>query len=95
MSCPTKDQNDEIIVGQLVVKSQTTQIEEHLILLHCSGWVVRQPDRYMRIGDALVAISDDNKDDPLTLSDAMKDIDSKTWQQAMNLEMESMYFNQV
>ena len=25
----------------------------------------------------------------------MKDVDSKVWQQAINLEMETMYFNQV
>ena len=49
----------------------------------------------MEIRDNLVAISDDNKDDPLTLSDAMKDVDSKAWQQAMDLEMDSMYSNQV
>ena len=40
----------------------------------------------MRIGDALVAIFDDHKDDPLTLTDVMKDVDSKAWQQAMDLE---------
>ena len=81
---PTKNQNDEIFVDQPIVRSETTQIEEHLILLRRSGRVVRQPDRYMGIGDALVAISDDNKD-----------VDSKAWQQAMNLEMDYMYFNQV
>ena len=57
----TKDQNDEIIVDQPVVRSETTQIEEHLISLHRSGRVVRQPDHYLGIGDALVAISDDHK----------------------------------
>ena len=46
----------------------------------------------MGIGDALVAISDDHKNDPLTLSNIMKDVDSKTRQQVMNLEMDS---NQV
>ena len=49
----------------------------------------------MGIGDALLAISDDHKDDPLTISDAIKDVDSKAWQQAMDLEMDSMYSNQV
>ena len=49
----------------------------------------------MGIRDALVAISDDNKDDPLTLSDAMKDVDFKAWKQAKNLEMDSTYSNQV
>ena len=73
----TNDKNDEIIVDQPVVRSETTQIEEHPISLHRSGRVVRQPNRYMGIGDALVAISDDHKDDPLTISDAMKDVDLK------------------
>ena len=91
----TKDQNDEIIVDQPVIRSETTQIEEHLISLRHSGIVVRQPDHYMGIRDALVAIFDDHKDDPLTLSDAMKDVNSKAWQQAMDLEMDSMYSNQV
>ena len=58
---PTMDQNDEIIFDQPVVRSETTQIEEHPILLRHSGRVVRQPDCYMGIGDALVVISDDNK----------------------------------
>ena len=91
----TKDQNDEIIVDPPVVRSGITQIEEHPISLRHSGRVVRQPDRYLGIGNALVAISDDHKDDPLTISDAMKDVDSKAWQQAMDLEMDSMYSNQV
>ena len=43
----------------------------------------------------MVVISDDHKDDPLTISDALKDVDSKAWQQATNLEMDSMYSNQV
>ena len=95
ISDPTKDQNDEIIVDQPVIRSETTQIEEHSISLRRSGRVVRQPDCYLGIGDALVAISDDHKDDPLTISDAIKDVDSKAWQQAMDLEMDSMYSNQV
>ena len=43
----TKDQNDEIIVDQPVVRSKTTQIEEHSISLRRSGRVVRQPDLYL------------------------------------------------
>ena len=44
---PNKDQNDEIIADQPVVRSETTQIEEHPISLCRSGGVVRQPDCYM------------------------------------------------
>ena len=80
ISNPIKNQNDEIIFDQPIVRSETTQIEEHLISLHHSGRVVRQPDCYMGIRDALMAISDDNKDNTLTLTDAMKDVNSKAWQ---------------
>ena len=58
---PTEDQNDEIIVGQPVVRNETPQIEERLISLCRSVRVLRQLDRYMRIEKALVAIFDDNK----------------------------------
>ena len=51
----TKDQNNEIIVDQPVVRSETTQIEEHLISLCHSTRLVKQSDHYMGIGDALVA----------------------------------------
>ena len=37
----TQDQNDETIGDQSVVRSETTQIEEHLISLRFSGRVVR------------------------------------------------------
>ena len=37
---PTMDQNDEIIVDQPVVRSETIQIEEHPILLRYSDRVV-------------------------------------------------------
>ncbi|KAK0584086.1 hypothetical protein LWI29_007405 [Acer saccharum] len=60
-----------------------------------SGRVVRQPTRYGQIGEAQVAISDLGKDDPLTYRCAMEDSDKENWQQAMNLEMESMYSNSV
>ena len=39
----TKDQNDEIIVDQPDVRSETTQIEEHPFSLRRSDRVVRQP----------------------------------------------------
>ena len=49
----------------------------------------------MEIGDALVVISDEHKNDQLTLSDAIKDVDSIAWQQTMDLDIDSMYSNQV
>ena len=60
-----------------------------------SGRVVRQPDRYLGIGELQVVASSDGIDDPLTYSSAMDDSDKEEWLKAMNLEMESMYSNSV
>ena len=57
--------------------------------------VVRQPDRYLGVGEAQVITSSDGIDDPLTYSSAMDDSDKEEWLKAMNLEMESMYSNSV
>ena len=64
-------------------------------VLKISKTLIRKVDMYMGIGDALVATSDDNNDDPLIISDAMKDVDSNAWQEAMNIEIVSMYSNKV
>ena len=90
-----ENHNDETIGDQPIVRNNTIPIEEHLISLRCSGRVIRQPNQYMGIGDTLVTISDDSKDAPHTLSDAMKDVNSKSWQKEMNYEMDSVYSNQV
>ena len=60
-----------------------------------SGRVVRQPDRYLGVGEAQVVASSDGVDDPLTYSSAIDDPDKEEWLKAMNLEMESMYSNSV
>ena len=40
-----------------------------------------------------VVILDDGIEDPLSYKHAMNDLDKNQWVKAMNLEMESMYFN--
>ena len=42
-----------------------------------------------------VVIPDDGIEDPLTYKHAMNDVDRDQWIKAMDLEMESMYFNSV
>ena len=59
----TENHNNDIIGDQIVMRSETTLIEEHPILLCHSGRVVREPDPYLGIGDALVAISNYNKNE--------------------------------
>lgn len=60
-----------------------------------SGRVVHQPDRYLGLIETQVVIPDDGIEDPLTYKQAMKDVDRDQWIKAMDLEMESMYFNSV
>ena len=64
-----------------------------------SGRVITQPDRYLDLAETHVIIPDDGVEDPLTYKRAMNrsmdDEDRDQWIKAMNLEMESMYFNSV
>ena len=60
-----------------------------------SGRIVRQPDRYLGVGEAQVVASSDGVDDPLTYRSAMDDSDKEEWLKAMNLKMESIYSNSV
>ena len=60
-----------------------------------SGRAVSQPDRYVGLTETQVVIPDDGVEDPLTYKQAMVDVDKDKWVKAMDLEMESMYFNSV
>ena len=61
------------------------------VLPRRSGRVIRKPDRY----EANVIVTDTNDEDPASYQEAMVDPDKDEWQNAMNLEMESMDFNSV
>ena len=95
ISEPTQDQDDEIIMDQPIISSQTTFVEPLPGALRRSGRVVRQPARYMENGDAMVAVTDDHIKDTLTLKDAMKDVDATTWQETMNAKIVPIHSNQV
>ncbi|KAA0045342.1 gag/pol protein [Cucumis melo var. makuwa] len=60
-----------------------------------SGWVVSQPNRYLDLTETQVVIPDDGVEDPLSYKQAMNDVDKDQWVKAMDLEMESMYFNSM
>ncbi|KAA0034863.1 gag/pol protein [Cucumis melo var. makuwa] len=60
-----------------------------------SGRVTNLPIHYMSLTETLTVISDGNIGDPLTFKKAMEDVDKDEWIKAMNLELESMYFNLV
>ena len=56
-----------------------------------SGRVVRQPERFIGLGEIPV----DPEIDPCNYNEAIQDKDATLWQRAMSTEMESMYSNQV
>ncbi|KAA0066490.1 gag/pol protein [Cucumis melo var. makuwa] len=60
-----------------------------------SGRVTNLPIRYMSLTETLTVISDGDIEDPLTFKKAMEDVDKDEWIKAMNLELDSMYFNSV
>ncbi|KAA0049624.1 gag/pol protein [Cucumis melo var. makuwa] len=57
--------------------------------------IVSQPNRYLDLTKTQVVIPDDGVEDPLSYKQAMNDVDKNQWVKAMDLEMESMYFNSV
>ena len=60
-----------------------------------SGRIVRPPIRFIGLGETYEAILEEAKSDPYTYEEAINDIDAHHWVQAMKLELDSMYFNQV
>ncbi|KAA0054500.1 gag/pol protein [Cucumis melo var. makuwa] len=60
-----------------------------------SGRVTNVPIHYMSLTKTLTVIFNNNIEDPLTFKKAMEDVDKDEWIKAMNLKLESMYFNSV
>ena len=75
-----------------IVSSEPSQDQQPTILRH-SGRVIRQPERYISLGESVENLPDD--DDPYTYKEAMEDVDSHNWQKAMQYEIESMFNNKV
>ncbi len=65
------------------------------ILPRRSGRIVRQPDRFMSGGEAMVASASQADDEPISYSDAMAGPEANLWLDAMNTEIHSMYSNEV
>ena len=82
-----------------VVNGARTSGQSHssqeLRMPRCSGSVITQPHRYLGLAETQVIIPDDDVEDPLTYKQVINEEDRDQWIKAMNLEMESMYFNSV
>ncbi|KAA0066280.1 gag/pol protein [Cucumis melo var. makuwa] len=59
------------------------------------GKVVSQPNHYLGLIETQVVIPDDGVEDPLFYKQVMNYVDKDQRVKAMDLEMESMYFNSV
>ncbi|TYK02178.1 gag/pol protein [Cucumis melo var. makuwa] len=53
------------------------------------------PIRYTSLTETLTVIPDGKIEDPSTFEKAMEDMDKDEWIKAMDLKLESMYFNSV
>ncbi|KAA0067075.1 gag/pol protein [Cucumis melo var. makuwa] len=60
-----------------------------------SGRIVSQPNCYLGLTETQVVIPDDGVEDPLSYKQAMNDVHKDQLVKAMDLEMESIYFNSV
>ena len=57
--------------------------------------MIRQPDRYLGIGESYDFVSDNQEFDPFTYKEVMEDANKESWLKVMESEIESMYTNQV
>ena len=75
-------------------RRETTDHDQTPLAPRRSGREIRLPTRYRENGEAN-AVTDGSEEDPLSYMMAMDYIDREKWQEAMKLEMESMYSNYV
>ncbi|CAA0824232.1 cysteine-rich RLK (RECEPTOR-like protein kinase) 8, partial [Striga hermonthica] len=79
-------------------KSTATRIADDApeqVVPRRSGRVVRQPERFMGLGESSEAVPDVLESDPWTYNEALQDRDAESWQKVMKSELESMDTNQV
>ncbi|KAH9752839.1 hypothetical protein KPL71_014867 [Citrus sinensis] len=84
-----EDKSNEELVQ---VQTQGTQ------QLRRSSRIIHPPERYgflHQMNDIFLLGDTDHRDDPTSYEEAILDIDSKKWLEAMDLEMDSMRTNQV
>ena len=64
---------------------------QKVIIPRCGGRIRRPPEHH----EANIVVPNMNDEDPSIYEDFMIDIDKEKWHEAMNQEIESMYFNSV
>ena len=57
--------------------------------------MIRQPDRYLGIGESYDFVGDNQRFDPFTYKEAIEDVDRYSWQKVIESKIEYMHTNQV
>ena len=74
------------------IDNETENITGRKVIIPRHSEKIKRPlERY----EANIVVPDTNDEDPSTYEDAMMDTDREKWHEAMNQEIESMYFNSV
>ena len=68
---------------------------QQLVELQRSGRTIRNPSRYLLLGELYQAIAIDSEEDLVKNEEALEDVDAEDWLKDMDREMESMYSNSV
>ena len=89
---------DEAGPSSIVDETNTSgqsHLSQSLRMPRRSGKIVSQHNCYLNLTETQIVILDDGVEDLLSYKQAMNDVDKDQWVKAMDLEMESIYFNSV
>ena len=82
-------------VNSNMEKENTVTLPSSAPVPRSSGRIVRELDRFMFLGKAFEAVSENLESDPTRYEETMADSDSSHWVKAMKAKIESMDSNQV
>ena len=87
--------SDSITIDSNMEQENITTLPIFALVPCRSGRIVRESDRFMFLGEAFEAISENLESDPTSYEVARADSDSNHWVKAIKIELESMNSNQV
>ncbi|WRX15341.1 Reverse transcriptase [Theobroma cacao] len=77
--------NSEDVITQSDSKVEIESQPEHQIVVpKRSGRVVRQPKRYIGLGENMITLSNEHESDPITYKEAINDVDAEKWHKGAN-----------
>ena len=89
------ESSDSLTVNSNMEQGNVMTLPNSVPVPRRSGRIIKELDRFMFLGEAFEAISENSESDPTSYEEAMANSDSSHWVKAMKTEMESMDSNQV